>query len=481
MVKIRYLKIGMLLECAVLAFLGIFYFSCGEALYMRESDGCVAEFPATGEIGELTDGILAEQIFTSQMDRMDAVGVLVSNYGRAQNSSLLVRVEDAVDGRLIAQRAFPAGELGIGQYVWLDTGGLHMPRGRLVRVICTSDGTAGNAPTVWYTVEDGLKNKAVARDAELFVNGKKLEGTMCIALKGRDEVWTGPNYYKLVLAAVLSVAAVYAAAVWRRESGRRSWFFLLLDVLHKYGFLMQQLVARDFKVRYKRSVLGVFWSFLNPLLMMVVQYLVFSQLFRSDIENYPVYLLCGLVVFNFFNEGVGQALSSIVGNAALITKVYLPKYIYPVTRVLSSGINLLMSLAPLLLAAFLTGEKMTAAYLMLPYILGCVMVFTTGLGMALAAGMTFFRDIQFLWGVLSMLWMYLTPLFYPVSIVPEAFRGAVLHNPMYIFVHAVRAIVLEGTAPRPLVFFQCTWIALAMLAAGGMIFKKTQDRFIFYI
>ncbi len=118
---------------------------------------------------------------------------------------------------------------------------------------------------------------------------------------------------------------------------------------------------------------------------------------------------------------------------------------------------------------------------MLPYILGCVMVFTTGLGMALAAGMTFFRDIQFLWGVLSMLWMYLTPLFYPVSIVPEAFRGAVLHNPMYIFVHAVRAIVLEGTAPRPLVFFQCTWIALAMLAAGGMIFKKTQDRFIFYI
>ena len=123
----------------------------------------------------------------------------------------------------------------------------------------------------------------------------------------------------------------------------------------------------------------------------------------------------GWLCLIFFNEGVGQALSSIVGNAALITKVYLPKYIYPVTRVLSSGINLLMSLAPLLLAAFLTGEKMTAAYLMLPYILGCVMVFTIGLGMALAAGMTFFRDIQFLWGVLSMLWMYLTPLFYPVS------------------------------------------------------------------
>lgn len=481
MIKSQYLKLGMLLECAVLVFLGIFYVSCGEALYIRKSDGCVGGFPATGDLGELTDGILAEQIFTSQMDWMDAVGVLVSDYGREQCSSLYVRVEDAVDGRLITERTFPAAELGTGRYVWLPTGGVKVPRGRQVRIMCTCDGAAGNAPTVLYTAEEGLDRESAGRDAALFVNGKKLEGTMCIALEGRDEVWTGPNYHKLALAAVLFVAAVYAAAVWRRESGRRSWFFLLLDVLKKYGFLMQQLVARDFKVRYKRSVLGVFWSFLNPLLMMAVQYVVFSQLFRSDIENYPVYLLSGLVVFNFFNEGVGQALSSIVGNAALITKVYLPKYIYPVTRVLSSGINLLMSLAPLLLAAFLTGEKMTAAYLMLPYILGCVMVFTAGLGMALAAGMTFFRDIQFLWGVLSMLWMYLTPLFYPVSIVPEAFRGAVLHNPMYVFVRAVRDIVLEGTAPRPLVFFQCTCIALAMLAAGSMIFKKTQDRFIFYI
>lgn len=476
-----YLKTFIILECAVLAFMGIFYYSCGEALYIRESDGCVAEFPATGDIGELKDGDVLEQIFTSQMDLVDAVGVLVSNYGKPLQGSLHVRVEDAADRRLITEQTFAAGELGVNQYVWLSTGGVRKPRGRQVRVTCTSDGIPGSAPTVLYTVEDGLKNADVAKDAGLFLNGEPVAGTMCIVLQGRDIVWTGPNYWKLTLAAALFAAAMYAVAVCRRKNGRRSWFFLLLDVLKKYGFLIRQLVARDFKVRYKRSVLGVFWSFLNPLLTMVVQYIVFSQLFRSDIENYPVYLLSGLVVFNFFSEGVGQALGSIVGNASLITKVYIPKYIYPVTRVLSSGINLLMSLAPLMIAALLTGEQFTKAYWMLPYILGCVMVFTAGLGMILAAGMAFFRDIQFLWGILSMLWMYLTPLFYPVSIVPEGFRGAVLHNPMYVFVGAVRDIVMEGMAPRPMVFFQCTWIALVMLAIGSLVFKKTQDRFVFYI
>lgn len=245
--------------------------------------------------------------------------------------------------------------------------------------------------------------------------------------------------------------------------------------------MIRQLVQRDFKVRYKRSVLGVFWSFLNPLLMMTVQYIVFSQLFRSNIDNYPVYLLSGLVVFNFFNEGVGQALGAIVGNARLITKVYIPKYIYPVTRVLSSGINLVMSLIPMVIAALITGERITRAYLMLPYILLCVMAFTIGLGMVLAAAMTFFRDVQFLWGIVSMLWMYLTPLFYPVSIIPEGFRRVIQSNPMYFFVSAVRCIVMDGATPRPAVFCQCTLVALAMLGVGCLVFKKTQDKFVFYI
>lgn len=297
----------------------------------------------------------------------------------------------------------------------------------------------------------------------------------------QDGAWGWSGLLKFAGVAVLCAAALYWLEVWRCAQGKVSYFFGLFTVKRKYGFLMRQLVARDFKTRYKRSVLGVFWSFLNPLLTMTVQYVVFSQLFLSDIKNYPVYLLCGLVVFNFFNEGVGQALGSIVGNAALITKVYIPKYIYPVTRVLSSGVNLLMSLVPLMVVVIFTGGKVGREYLMLPYFLLCLVVFTIGLGMAMGAAMTFFRDMQFLWGIISMLWMYLTPLFYPVSILPDPVRAVVNYNPMLHFVYAVRKIVMEAAVPEPAEFAVCLLMASGMLLFGSAVFKKCQDKFIFYL
>ncbi len=478
----NHLKLLVMLECAVCLFLGIFYISCGQALYSRESDGCIAQFPATGDTGELTRGRTAEQVYTSWMDEIHTIGVQATDYGHPLTSVLDVRCENLTTGQLLAQKTFQPQEIGTNQYLYLELpGGVRIRRGDQVRVTCTSNGMPGDAPAVLYHAQYQPTKEQVRRDAQLLIDENPAEGMLCLTVDGIDFVWTGPHYWQLVLLAAALTAVWYATEVFRCGKGQWSVLFGVADVGKKYGFLIRQLVQRDFKVRYKRSVLGVFWSFLNPLLLMVVQYLVFSQLFQSDIDNYPVYLLSGVVVFNFFSEGVGQALSSIVGNAALITKVYLPKYIYPVTRVLLSGINLFMSLIPLLLAALLTGEKITKAYLMLPYILMCVMVFTIGLGMALAAGMTFFRDVQFLWGVVSMLWMYLTPLFYPVSILPEHFRPVVTANPMYFFVSAVRSIVMDAVTPRPMVFFSCTVAAVLMLAAGCVIFKKTQDRFIFYI
>lgn len=480
--KQNYIKIFLILECILLVFLGIFYFSCGETLYVREADGNIAEFYATNDIGELIEGMSVEQIYTSQMDLVDSIGVMVSNYGQPLTSELYIRCEDMSDGHLIAEGTFPSGELGINQYVYLNIPeGAPLLRGSLVKITCTSNGTPGNAPTVLYNVENMLENEDVAASAQLALSGNVLAGTMCISVQGRNYVWTGPNFWKLVLLATVLLAVFYYIEAIRTKRGRQTLIFGGMNVLNKYNFLIKQLVKRDFKVRYKRSVLGVFWSFLNPLLMMIVQYIVFSQLFKSDIDNYPVYLLSGLVVFNFFNEGVSVALGSIVGNASLITKVYIPKYIYPVSRVLSSGINLVMSLIPLMIAALIMGETITRAYLMMPYILLCVIIFTIGLGMILAAAMTFFRDVQFLWGIVSMVWMYLTPLFYPISIVPEGFRQVIMNNPMYFFVSAVRSIVLEGIAPRPIVFCQCTLVALIMLGAGCFVFKKTQDKFVLYI
>ena len=492
-------KLFFVMEAALLGFLGLFYVSCGRQLYARSSNGTVEAFPSTNDTGELVRGSSVEQIYTSQMDVIQKIGILVSNYGRDSGEELLIRCEDLTDQKVIAEAAFPTRDLGIQTYVYLDAAGGHaeasgnektgrenpdgyaIGRGHRVKITVSCNGEAGAVPTVLYHAGEILDNRRVAQDAGFFVNGEAVDGTMCFTVQGYDLVWSGPNYWKLVLSAAVFAALIFWTAALRYVKGRREYLFSTMAAMRKYQFLIEQLVSRDFKVRYKRSVLGVFWSFLNPLLMMAVQYIVFSQLFKSDIDNYPVYLLSGLVVFNFFTEGANQALTSISGNAALISKVYMPKYVYPVTRVLSSGINLLMSLIPLMIAAAVTRERFTLAYLMLPYILLCLVGFTIGFGMGLGALIVFFRDIQFLWGILSMLWMYLTPLFYPLSIIPAGARHLFGYNPMYYFVDAVRTIVMHGITPQPAVFFRCTAVTVCVLALGGIVFRKTQDRFIFYL
>ena len=204
----------------------------------------------------------------------------------------------------------------------------------------------------------------------------------------------------------------------RNARGQATEVLKLVNAFSRYRFLMKQLVARDFKTKYKRSVLGVLWSFLNPLLTMTVQYIVFSTLFRSNIPNFALYLLIGIVCYSFFNEATTMTLSSIVGNAPLITKVYVPKYIYSVTRVMSSAVNFLLSLIPLFFVVFITRTPIRASFLLLPLGIICLFMLCLGVGMLLATSMVFFRDTQFLWGVVSMLWMYATPIFYPESILP---------------------------------------------------------------
>lgn len=251
--------------------------------------------------------------------------------------------------------------------------------------------------------------------------------------------------------------------------------------LTKYRFLIKQLVMRDFKTKYKRSVLGVLWSFLNPLLTMTIQYIVFSTLFRSDIPNFIIYLLSGIICYNFFAETAGLCLSSIVANAPLIHKVYLPKYIYPFSRALSSSINLLLSLLPLLLMMLLTRTPITPAILLLPFALLMLFLFSYGIGLLLATLMVFFRDTQFLWGVLSILWMYLTPIFYPETIIPQAFLGVYKLNPLYHILRFVRTLLMSGISPPPRAYLYCLLLCTVPLLLGLWIFRGKQDRFILYI
>lgn len=254
-----------------------------------------------------------------------------------------------------------------------------------------------------------------------------------------------------------------------------------LETVSKYRFLLSQLVSRDFKTRYKRSVLGVLWSMLNPLLTMCVQYLVFSNLFKWDVDNYAVYLLIGTVTFNFFSEASQAALSSITGSASLITKVYIPTYVFPIAKVLSSCINLCFSTLALYLIIFLQGMSLNVYHLLIPVLYVALILFTCGMGLILSALMVYFRDTQFLYGVIIVLWMYLTPLFYPIDIIPENMMGIYSLNPMYQYVTFFRTLVLDGVMPSIAQFGWCFGYAIAFMIIGFFVFRKLKRNFILYI
>ena len=249
----------------------------------------------------------------------------------------------------------------------------------------------------------------------------------------------------------------------------------------KYRFLLSQLVSRDFKTRYKRSILGVLWSMLNPLLTMSVQYIVFANIFKWDVDNYAVYLLIGTVTFNFFSEATQAALTSITGSASLITKVYIPTYVFPIAKVLSSCINLCFSTLALYIIIFLQGMSINIYHLLIPVMYVMLICFAVGIGLILSSLMVYFRDTQFLYGVVIVLWMYLTPLFYPVDIIPAEWMGIYSLNPMYQYVTFFRTLVLDGAMPSLQCFGFCAGYAVLFLLIGYGVFRKLKRNFILYI
>ena len=244
---------------------------------------------------------------------------------------------------------------------------------------------------------------------------------------------------------------------------------------------MKQLVARDFKLKYRRSSLGMAWSVMNPLLTMTVQYVVFSTIFKSNIPNYPVYLLTGIVFFAFFNEAVNLGMTSIIGNAALIKKVYMPRYIYPISRLITSLVNFALALIPLFLIVIVTKVPIRFSMLLLVFDIACFLVFTIGITLLLSTIVTFFPDVLHLWSVVSMMWQYLTPIFYPETIIPERFIGIYRLNPLYQYITFARTCIIDGISPAPQAYFWCLFFSLGMLLVGGAVFKKYQERFVFHL
>lgn len=263
----------------------------------------------------------------------------------------------------------------------------------------------------------------------------------------------------------------------------KQYFNRLKYSFQKYKFLIQQLVTRDFKVKYKRSVLGVLWSLLYPLLTMSVMALVFTNIFKTSTPgvNYLVYLMSGLVIFNYFSEASNLAMSSVVANFSLINKVYIPKYIFPLTKCLFVGINFLLTLIPLYIIIFLTGTGVNLYHLLLPYAFICLFMFTFGFGLILATISVFLRDMFYIYGVVLTLWTYMTPIMYDIAIIPKYLQVIFKLNPLYWFIYFIRDIILYNQIPSVQVWIYCLLFGLGFLILGACIFKKNQDKFIYYI
>ncbi len=259
-------------------------------------------------------------------------------------------------------------------------------------------------------------------------------------------------------------------------------YLIKTAVFQQYQPLLRQLVFKDIKLKYRRSFLGYLWSVLNPLMIMMIMVIVFSNMFRFDIRNYPVYLIIGQTIFNFVSESTNQAMFSIIGNAPLLKKTYVPKYIFTFSKVTSSFMNMLFALGAMLIVFLVCRVRWNLYFLFIPVILLQVYIFCLGIGMFLAQGTVFFRDIQYIYSAFIMAWMYLTPIFYPIRQLPVFLQKLIKHlNPLYAYIQQFREIVLEGHFPDPRLVLCGFVVALLVLVIGTLAFEKTQDNFILYI
>lgn len=269
-------------------------------------------------------------------------------------------------------------------------------------------------------------------------------------------------------------------AVYDSDRRRRPLLAELESVRSHWG-LLRLLVVRDLTLRYKRSALGIWWTLLNPLLTTAVMFAVFSQIFRFEMPNdepFVVYLLSGVILVGFFSQGVIAAGSSIVNSAAILTKVYVPPEIFALSAATAAAANLLINLLPLLAVQLLIGWGIPWTVVLVPLPVIALLAMVTGIGLLVAAAAVYFYDVLDLTGVVLGLIGYLTPSFYPISIIPERFRPIVEANPLYSFLLAFRSLVYLGRIPPWYVVAMITVTSIGSLLLGVYAFSRSWRRLV---
>jgi lipopolysaccharide transport system permease protein len=256
-----------------------------------------------------------------------------------------------------------------------------------------------------------------------------------------------------------------------------------INTFIQYKDLLSELVSKNLKLKYRRSFLGYIWSVLNPLLIMIIMTVVFSNMFGNDtIKNFPVYLFTGRMIFDFMLNSTNQCMDSILANSSLIKKIYIPKYIFPLSRVISSLIDLIFDMGALLIVMLFTKAQFTLYFLLFPVVLVQVFVFCLGLGLFLAQANVFFRDIKYIHNAITTAWTYLCCIFYSVDALPEWLQKIVKWlNPLYFYIAQFRSIINDGTMFSMKYFALGCLSGILMLLIGLLSFKRSQDKFILYI
>lgn len=251
--------------------------------------------------------------------------------------------------------------------------------------------------------------------------------------------------------------------------------------LLKYKDLFVALVTQDIKLKYRNSFLGILWSLLNPLLMMVVLSVVFMTLFENEIQYYSLYVLSARILYQFFSESTTFAMDSIQVNSHLIQKVYVPKYFFPLTKIFSSFVTTLISLLTIVIMMIIYGIPFT--WMKLLFIVPMIYLFgiSAGIGLLLSSINVFFKDVKHFYSVLLMILMYMTPMFYPVSIIPDNLMPIIMMNPLYHVIEMFRGIVMYGLMPSISLQLFSLFYMIIYSMLGLFVFYKTQDRFIHYI
>lgn len=255
----------------------------------------------------------------------------------------------------------------------------------------------------------------------------------------------------------------------------------MLQKLKQHQFLFEELVKRDFKKKYKRTVLGMFWSVLSPLLTLLVMSIVFTEFFGRSVPHYTIYLFAGNLIYSYFSQSTNTGMMSLVGNAGIYTKVNVPKYLFLFSQNISTLINFGITLLVFFMFVAFDGLPFTWKFLLLLYPVACLVIFNIGCGLVLSALYMFFRDMQYLWSVFTLLIMYLSAIFYSIDVYP-LYKQYLFHlNPIYVYISYFREIVIQGIVPSGWIHLLAAFYALTLFGIGCWIYKKYNHKFLYYV